>query len=267
MLTGGHQILGKGRGFWLGRLCWWSRGQNGQNGEAIAASLIGESGKSTLRFLDRRADGDVVTRRPSFRFHRRQAAHAHGRGRGGERGVSVIEAAFVTPVFFILILGVFELGLVMNDQLAVANTVRAGARTASATGNDPYGDFQTLRKISRESAALDRSSIEHIVIYKATGFGDGPSATCRSGTPVTGVCNVYDAADFSRDRDEFACSRVGSPSRHWCPGSRKITLVNGGTEFVGVWMAYSHAWVTKMFGDTVELTDSSVIRLEPRTRT
>ena len=83
-------------------------------------------------------------------------------------GAALIEAAYVMPVFFLLVFGIMEIGLYMNDDLTV------------------------------------------------------------------------------------------------CPNTRKVTRGAGGTEFVGVWIKYEHEWVTKIFADTSIITDSSVIRLEPR---
>ncbi|WP_421119308.1 TadE family protein [Aquihabitans daechungensis] len=54
--------------------------------------------------------------------------------------MAIVEAAFVTPVFFAMILGIFEAGLYMKDYLAMSNAVRAEpgprvrrARTARPT--------------------------------------------------------------------------------------------------------------------------------------
>ena len=89
------------------------------------------------------------------------------------RGVAVIEAAFITPVFFILVLGIAEIGLAMNDYLALANSVRGGARTASASGNDRLADWGILTSIERESSAIERTKIKQIVVYKPSSFAEG----------------------------------------------------------------------------------------------
>lgn len=132
------------------------------------------------------------------------------------RGVAVVEAAFVTPIFLMLILGVFEGGLFMKDYLGMANATRAGARTASAAGKSAQADLYTVLNISREIAALNRSDIQYVVIYNATGFGVGPVdeddglvAGCLSGTPITGKCNVYRPSDFTK-----AVAQVKEESRH-----------------------------------------------------
>lgn len=197
--------------------------------------------------------------------------------------MAILEAAFVTPVFFILIFGIMEVGLAMNDSLALASSVRAGSRVASASGNDLRADMYVVLKVARESAALNRNNIDYIVVYKPGSFGQEPSTLCKGGAPQPD-CNVYRGVDMvaaevqvteetaalaeSRPVDQskvtYGCTKPNSPDRHWCPTSRKVTQQTTGPDYVGVWMKVQHPWVTKMFGNSVSLTDSSVIRLEPR---
>lgn len=177
-----------------------------------------------------------------------------------------MEAAFITPVFFTLVLGIMEIGLAMNDYLAVASSTRAGARVASASGNDVYADWGILNAIERESTALRRNNIKLIVVYKPATFGEAPTATCQAGTPVTGVCNVYRASDLGRPKSDFGCQDNMNLDEYWCPASRKVSMTGTGSDYVGVWLKVDHPWLTKMFGSTKTLTDASVIRLEPRTR-
>lgn len=178
--------------------------------------------------------------------------------------MAILEAAFVTPVFVALLLGVCEIGLAMNDYLALASSVRAGARVASASGNDVLADHGILVALDRESSALGRGQIDLIVVYKPATFGDAPSTTCQAGTPVTGVCNVYQAADLARPKTDFGCQVARNLDKYWCPSSRKTSLSGSGSDYVGVWMKIQHPWITKMFGNTKTLTDMSVVRLEPR---
>lgn len=204
---------------------------------------------------------------------------SHRRGPGSEpttavaawkqRGVAVIEAAFVTPVFFMLVFGIVEIALAMNDNLALAHSTRAGSRVASASGNDLYADYGIVRSIARESSAIDRGQIELVVVYQASKVGEAPSDTCQGGTPVKNECNVYRPADFARDKDDFGCKDPSSLALDsaWCPNDRRVVLTSGeGPAYVGVWMKIEHEWVTKMFGSTLTLTDTSVIQLEPRGR-
>jgi Flp pilus assembly protein TadG len=215
-----------------------------------------------------------------------------------ERGVAIVEAAFVTPVFLLLVLGLIEGGLYMNDYLGVANSVRAGARASSAMGSVGDADLFTVVNVSKESAALRDEQIDYIVVYKATGFGAKPTATCQAGTSVTGVCNVFRRADIRKavaqleeesaqaeaeaqgitrvlDQSKiwFGCLTSGpnanqSPDRFWCPSGRAdAQTANGGLgpDYVGVYVKAQHPWTTKIFGNETTLTDQSVIQIEPRT--
>lgn len=206
------------------------------------------------------------------------------------RGVALIEAAIFAPVFFALIFGVMEIGLAMNDSLAVSSSVKAGARMASASGNDKKADLYTVLNIARESAAIGRDDVDLVVIYKPATFGKGPSDSCKAGNPQPGVCNVYTAADLrnaeiqvKEETDAVAGSRAIDPTKvffgcekgtpphtqtlkdnYWCPLDRTVKLTGLGPDFVGVYMRVDHKWVTKMFGNSTKLESQSIIRLEPR---
>ncbi len=185
----------------------------------------------------------------------------------------MVEAAFITPVFLMLVFGIIEVGLAMNDNLALAHTVRAGSRVASASGNDVFADYGIVQAIDRESTALPRSQIKLIVVYRATKYGDAPSPQCQQGTPNGSwastsdrPCNVYVPSDFGKAKSRWGC-KPAEGLEVWCPTNRKVSLSGTGPEYIGVWMKIEHRWVTGMFGEVLTLTDASVIRLEPRTKT
>lgn len=170
----------------------------------------------------------------------------------------------MTPIFFTMVLGVAEIGLAMNDYLALTSAVRAGARVASTSGADIYADYGILKALNRETTAIQDGKIQLIVVYKPATFGDPPTATCQAGTAVADICNVYSVTDLNRPKTDFGCQATQNLDRYWCPSNRKDTLAGLGTDYVGVWMKIQHPWLTKMFGSTKTLTDSSVIRIEPR---
>ncbi len=199
----------------------------------------------------------------ALRHHRRRGPF-RGSASDRSRGAVLVEAAFVTPVFLALVLGVMEIGLAMNDNLALAHTVRAGSRVASASGDDPFADYGIIQAVKRESAALPRAQVDLVVVYKASAFGQDPTAACKAGNDVTGVCNAYTPADFSKPKDRWACLSSESLDKAWCPTTRKVSRSGAGPDYVGVWMKIRHPWLTRMFGATLTLTDASVIRLEPR---
>ena len=67
----------------------------------------------------------------------------------------MVEAAFITPVFFLLIFGVIEVGGAYRDKLTVSNAVTAGARTGSAAADDSYADYNILQSIKKAVSASD----------------------------------------------------------------------------------------------------------------
>jgi hypothetical protein len=199
--------------------------------------------------------------------HRRTGGAFRGDHRDRSRGAVLVEAVFVTPIFFMLVFGILEVSLAMNDNLALASSVRAGTRVASASGSDAYADYGIIRTIQRESAALPRSQINYIVVYKATGVGAAPDDRCRNGESIDDLCNVYRPGDFDRPKVDWGCKDAKNLDEYWCPMDRKVSLSGAGPDYVGVWMQVEHPWLTRMFGTTLTLDDSSVIRLEPRIKT
>lgn len=169
--------------------------------------------------------------------------------------------------FLALILGILEGSLLIGNYVGVAHGVRAGARAASAVATDPKADFTVLQRIKTETTSMRRTSIVYVVVYKANSSGDGPTATCKAGTPVSGVCNVYTAADLLRPTTDFGCITPMSLDSWWCPTARKtaLTVANGGPpDYVGVWIKASHATVSGIVGKQRTITDHSVLRIEPR---
>lgn len=161
-----------------------------------------------MQWVKRRsgADGKWVARP----WGHQTRTHSHRSDRR-HRGVAILEAAFITPVFLVMVLGIVEIGLAMNDYLAVASSVRSGARLASAYGNDSYADYAILHAVLQEASALDKNNIRSIVIFKPTGFGDKPSALCQTSGSQTDLCNVYPPSAFTADKTLYVgCTPTGA---------------------------------------------------------
>jgi len=182
------------------------------------------------------------------------------------------EAALISPLFFALLFGVIEMGILFRDHLTITNATRDGARTAAAAGSDVDADWRILQTINQSAAAASRGDIQRIVIFKATSTSDKPSAACKAGTAVDGVCNVYTAADFARPQSDFDCSNLLLDKR-FCPFGpisptgppyyRDTRMSALG--YIGVYIEMNHRYVTGFFGKNVTIRDTSVVRIEPRT--
>ena len=196
------------------------------------------------------------------------------RTRFGERGAALVEAAFVTPVFFALIFGIFEFGLLFRNNLTTNNAAQQGARAASVSGQRPDADYLVLRSIEHGLSAMDLDQLEYVVVFRADGPDDTvPTACLTASVTYTGGssdgCNRYVAADFAKEIDDssgndtgnFRCSST-AVDRFWCPAWRE-TSISAGVEYVGIHIQTRHQFITGIFGDGKDLSETVILRLEP----
>lgn len=199
--------------------------------------------------------------------------------RSGQRGAGVLEAAIVAPVFFLLIFGIMEMGLLFRNYLTLGSSVTDAARTAAIRGNDADADFQILQAFRQSFAAWDLKDFEYIVIFEADGPGAQVPASCKG---VGGAsndadnCNRYDVADLFRPMADGSDVNFGgcptdldSLDAAWCPISRDTDLSgtgdDAGVDLIGIYVEAKHKYVTGFFADTGTLSYTQVIRLEPST--
>lgn len=96
----------------------------------------------------------------------------HGRT---ERGAAAVEFAFVVIPLLMVVAGIVNFGLVFAQQLALDNSVRAGARAGVVdTGNDPV----TVTTNQWNSTAIARSQTGSLVVTYPSGVG----STCEGST-------------------------------------------------------------------------------------
>ena len=190
----------------------------------------------------------------------------------------MVEAALITPLFIFLLFGTLEFGGLFRDYLTINDATASGARAAAIAGNDANADYQILQGIKSSTNALTKTGITKIIVYKATNSASAVPNNCKSLTTtgvaavgVTGVCNVYAAANLNTaEANGFAnCNTSGSPlslQSFWCPTSRKYaaknTNGNGPPDFLGIYIEFQHKWFTGLFGDKFTITSTTVTRLE-----
>lgn len=203
---------------------------------------------------------------------RRRRGQKHGR----ERGAALVEAALVTPVFLLLILGIFEFGLLYRDNLTTNNAAHQGVRAASVSGQRPEADFLVLRSVEHGIAAMGIENLDFVVVFRASGPDATVPTACLTasqtmvvGNPSAPACNRYVPADFylgledasGNDLGNFRCSST-SIDKYWCPSDRE-TSIAAGVEYVGIHIQTTHDYVTGVFGGTKTLTETRILRLEP----
>jgi len=184
-----------------------------------------------------------------------------------QRGATLVEAALVTPVFFLMVFALMDGAWVLYGDHVIRGSASAGVRSASALANDGDADYQALAAVRRNIATIGSDKLVRVVVYRANGYGDQPTSDCRGGTPVAGVCNVYDGSDLTRAASEFGCTPGVSPDRYWCPLTRKTATSgpNSPPDYIGVWIRARHVPLTGVIIDADRYVEThSVLRVEPR---
>jgi len=195
-----------------------------------------------------------------------------------QRGATLVEAAFVTLPFLLVIFAIVEFGMAFRTDLTVDNASQRGSRAASVAGRAPTADFDIITALADglEDGGLER--VERVIVYRATTPSDPIPAGCLAITNPTGPngmtdqCNVYGPDAFNAplesspgvDSDEWQCSTVAR-DRFWCPTSREVSFSAGPRDYVGVYVETTHQYLTGFFGDDVQLDATTVSRLEPET--
>lgn len=184
-----------------------------------------------------------------------------------------VEAAFITPLFVLMLVGLLEMSLFLRDGVAVSSAVRVAARVASASAGAGPGVCQAgsnpppctpatapafaqaaADAVQRSGSAMPADAIKSITIYQANTAGypmpqGNTSMTCSTNC----VTYVWDAA-----LNRF---RFGAGS--WASSSVNACINDPAQDTVGVSLTARHSWVTGMFGSGVDITQRSVMRFEP----
>lgn len=71
-----------------------------------------------------------------------------------EEGQAVVEFALVLPLFLVLLLGLAQVGLILNTQQQLVTVARQGARTYALSA-DPTSTVAAIRLAGRQLAAFD----------------------------------------------------------------------------------------------------------------
>jgi hypothetical protein len=170
--------------------------------------------------------------------------------RRDERGIAAVEAAIVTPIFMLVIIGIIEFGLAFKDQLAITSAVRAGARIASAEPRFATFASDAASQVAREGSALDMSDVQALWVYQADASGHPIGAGGSFGSCATNcVVFSWNGSQFVQTGGSWDAS-----SQNACQGTQ---------DSVGVYLSFKHPGVTKTIFDHLGLSSYTVMRFEP----
>jgi Flp pilus assembly protein TadG len=106
--------------------------------------------------------------------------------RGGRKGVAAVEFAFVAPLFFLLVLGLVEMGRMVMVEQSLTNAAREGCRMAvmgtTTSGSDVDSAVRDYLQ-SVTSKAKDQATLRVSVPANL--------ANCPSGTNLKVGVEVY----------------------------------------------------------------------------
>ena len=192
----------------------------------------------------------------------------------GDDGAALVEAAFVTPVFLFVVLGILESGLLFRTYMAVGSSTQDGARTASILGDDTYADWEIIQDVQKSMSVVPQGQINNLVVFKAAGPSAVVPAACASSSSGTtsANCNTYvPSRDWNLPaarKVDYNCTSPGF-SAGYCPTTRKTALAgaNSPPDYIGIYISVNHKYVTKLFGTTKALSATTITRLEPQSLT
>jgi hypothetical protein len=169
-----------------------------------------------------------------------------------DRGVTAVEAAIVTPIFLLLLVGVIEFGLAFKDQLAITSAVRAGARMASAEPRQATFATDAASQVGKEGGAVDMTTVKSLWVYQADSTGHPLGAGGGFGS-----C-TQNCVKFTWDKTS---GKFVQSSGSWDPLS--IDACEGEQVSVGVYLAINHPGVTDAIFSSLGLSSYTVMRFEP----
>jgi Flp pilus assembly protein TadG len=105
--------------------------------------------------------------------------------RRDERGVTIVEAAFVIPVFFLLIFGLIDMGLWGLQRGQATSAARDGARAGivlklAGTSGSPTSNANVAAIENAVAGRLDKDTIESVVITCVNGSTGADLANCST---------------------------------------------------------------------------------------
>jgi Flp pilus assembly protein TadG len=176
----------------------------------------------------------------------RQHAKSHD-----ERGAAAIEAAMVTGLLLLLVLGSFEWGMALRDWMTVSAATREGARAAASAGDIPQADCRILEAASGALQNIPSEAVVEVRIYKSNTSG------------AVGASQVYRPQRTSDTEPvDLTCTSGWYRTLNgWAHHQRNER------DWVGVRVVFEHEWRTDFlwFTGTQEWEDETVMRIEPET--
>ena len=169
-----------------------------------------------------------------------------------ERGAALVEFALVAPLFFFVVFGGIEFGLMFRSYLSLQDVSRNAARVAAVERNDANADLAILQTVQNRLDLLN-GDLVRVIIFEAdtlaSEFGDLSTQCTDPNNPTSqdNECTVYSAM-----RVEEALAPGGTSLTNGFRPDQRTESTN-----IGVYIEYEYQYVTGFF-DTRTLTATTV---------
>lgn len=167
-----------------------------------------------------------------------------------EAGASAVEAAIVTPVILMMMLGILELGFFFKDSLSASEAAKAGVRMASAQPRNANYAQSAVDRVQATSGALAKGDIEQLWVYKANTSDNFPAGFSSFSTCSTCVRYSWSGSAFV-------------PTYSGWPATMQNACPSGPPDRIGVYLQVRHTGFTSLVFDTVTIRQADVLRFEP----
>lgn len=85
-----------------------------------------------------------------------------------EKGQSFVEFALILPVLLIIVMGIFEFGLMFNAYITISNASREGARLGSLGGTD----IEVTQRVETTASHLNSANMTVTITPSSRSRGD-----------------------------------------------------------------------------------------------
>ena len=267
-------------------------------GSTQTAATATTSRGPRLQFRRGTADTPQVnhTRRPGGRRTRRSWAAR----RRNDEGATMVEAAFVMPIFVLFLFGIIEFSGYLLTKEGTTNTAQAGARMASVQGNDAMADQQILaahgrrgrrhpqrgdqadrdlarivghrhpaRRVHRQWARRPSRTPAPTRSAPATSTTTHRPRVVRSSAAKGATPTATSAAPVWRPRPQDRLQVAGPTPQERAAeaGHRHRSRTPRRPTTWGIYVKALHRYYTGLFGSAVTITDQSIGKIEPETFT
>jgi Flp pilus assembly protein TadG len=158
----------------------------------------------------------------------------------------------------LMIFGIVEMGFVFKDYLAEGGAVRAGVRIAAASPRTATFAQLAANRVAKTGGAMNFADIQQMWVYKADPVTDKPIGFSDFSDCTTCVKFRWDAGTKAfvpiSGQDNWSSS-----TQNACSSSSLF----GPPDRIGVYLKLRHNAFTGLIFNTLELSESSVLSLEP----